>query len=105
MLVPDAYVFKSVKWLTRIALYNLYHANDTNASGNNDFDTFMKAFSRSLMRPGRILPGTAIPVNGYSLVRLPGFSRVQTLVIPKETSYSAATSTKTLRPAHASLIQ
>src|SRR3954466_14575549 len=35
MLVPEAYGFKSIKWLTHVVLSNLYHANDTYADGNN----------------------------------------------------------------------
>ncbi|MFT7638648.1 MAG: DMSO/TMAO reductase YedYZ molybdopterin-dependent catalytic subunit, partial [Pirellulaceae bacterium] len=36
MVVPETYGFKSVKWLNRIVLSNLHHANDTYANGNND---------------------------------------------------------------------
>ncbi|MCP5117319.1 MAG: molybdopterin-dependent oxidoreductase, partial [bacterium] len=46
LLVPDAYGFKSVKWLTRVTLTNLFHANDTYAAKNNDIDSGMKTFAR-----------------------------------------------------------
>lgn len=46
MLVPEAYGFKSVKWLQRIELTNKYAANDTYESGNNDLDSPMKTFAR-----------------------------------------------------------
>ena len=36
VLVPDAYGFKSIKWLNRVVLSNLFHANDTYAEKNND---------------------------------------------------------------------
>ena len=45
MLVPEAYGFKSVKWLTRIYLSNLAHANDTYAKANNDVDSWLKTFA------------------------------------------------------------
>jgi len=88
MLVPDAYGFKSVKWLNRLVLSNLYHANDTYASGNNNVDSDMKTFARSLMRPGKMVPGQPIPVTGYAQVGISGLTKVQTLVLPKEKAYS-----------------
>jgi DMSO/TMAO reductase YedYZ molybdopterin-dependent catalytic subunit len=35
MLVPDAYGFKSVKWLKTVMLTNDHRANDTYADANN----------------------------------------------------------------------
>ncbi|MBV9582485.1 MAG: molybdopterin-dependent oxidoreductase [Chloroflexi bacterium] len=46
MLVPEAYGFKSVKWLQRVILTNKYAANDTYHEGNNDLDSPMKTFAR-----------------------------------------------------------
>src|SRR5262245_11495780 len=39
IVVPEAYGFKSIKWLTRILLTNLAYANDTYIDGNNDVDS------------------------------------------------------------------
>jgi len=39
MLVPEAYGFKSVKWLQRVVLSNVQGANDTYADENNDVDS------------------------------------------------------------------
>src|SRR5207247_2435705 len=51
MVVPEAYGFKSIKWLTHVVLTNLYHANDTYAHGTNDPDS---------------------PLNSFAAARLPG---------------------------------
>jgi DMSO/TMAO reductase YedYZ molybdopterin-dependent catalytic subunit len=48
MVVPEHYGFKSVKWLTRVFLSNLPHANDTYAGQNNDIDSPMKTFAATL---------------------------------------------------------
>ena len=84
MLVPEAYGFKSVKWLTKIVLSNLYHANDTYASGNNDVDSFMKTFARSLLRPDEIKSGQSIPITGYAQVGISGLKKVQTLLLTEK---------------------
>ena len=46
MLVPEAYGFKSVKWLTHVMLTNNHQSNDTYAEGNNDTHSWMKTFAR-----------------------------------------------------------
>ena len=46
MLVPEAYGFKSVKWLQRIVLTNDFRANDTYANANNDVESWQKSFAR-----------------------------------------------------------
>ena len=46
MVVPEAYGFKSVKWLQRVVLTNDWQANDTYALGNNDLESPMKTFAR-----------------------------------------------------------
>lgn len=51
MLVPEAYGFKSVKWLQRVVLTNHYAANDTYHAGNNDLDSPMKTFARFVSVP------------------------------------------------------
>lgn len=87
MLVPEAYGFKSIKWLNRIVLSNLHHANDTYAGGNNDLDSWMKTFARSLLRPEEVKPGEPIPVTGYAQVGISGLTQVQTSILPKGQSW------------------
>jgi DMSO/TMAO reductase YedYZ molybdopterin-dependent catalytic subunit len=77
MVVPEAYGFKSIKWLTHVALTNLYHANDTYAEGNNDVDSSLKTFAATLSVPRQVKPGQPIPVTGYAQVGLSGLSKVQ----------------------------
>lgn len=89
LVVPEAYGFKSVKWLNRIVLSNLFHANDTYADGNNDIDSWMKTFARQLLRPGELMAGRPIPVTGYAQVGLSGLKRVQTCVLPKGQAWPA----------------
>ena len=87
MLVPEAYGFKSVKWLNRIVLSNLPHANDTYAKGNNDLDSLMKTFAHSLLHPDSIKAGEPIPITGYSQVGVSGLAEVQTLIMPKDKTW------------------
>jgi DMSO/TMAO reductase YedYZ molybdopterin-dependent catalytic subunit len=77
MVVPEAYGFKSIKWLTHVVLTNLYHANDTYADGNNDVDSSLKTFAATLSIPRTVKPGEPIPVTGYAQVGLSGLSKVQ----------------------------
>src|SRR5437867_8326591 len=65
------------KWLTRVVLTNLYHANDTYAEGNNDVDSWLKTFAATLSVPRTVSPGEPIPVTGYAQVGLSGLSKVQ----------------------------
>jgi DMSO/TMAO reductase YedYZ molybdopterin-dependent catalytic subunit len=80
MVVPEAYGFKSIKWLTRVVLTNLYHANDTYAEGNNDVDSSLKTFSATLSVPGQVKAGEPIPVTGYAQVGISGLSKVQVCI-------------------------
>jgi len=77
VVVPEAYGFKSIKWLTRVVLTNLYHANDTYAEGNNDVDSWLKTFAATLSVPRQVKPGERIPIAGYAQVGLSGLSKVQ----------------------------
>ena len=77
MVVPEAYGFKSIKWLTRVILTNLYHANDTYAEGNNDVDSALKTFAATLSVPAKVKPDQPIPITGYAQVGISGLSRVQ----------------------------
>ena len=77
VVVPEAYGFKSITWLTQVVLTNLYHANDTYAEGNNDVDSWLKTFAATLSVPRHAKPGAPIPVTGYAQVGLGGLSKVQ----------------------------
>ncbi|HLK58581.1 MAG TPA: molybdopterin-dependent oxidoreductase [Chthonomonadaceae bacterium] len=77
MIVPEAYGFKSVKWLQRVVLSNLPGANDTYAEWNNDVDSWMKTFARFLSYPAEVKGGSPISVSGVAQVGISGLSRVQ----------------------------
>jgi DMSO/TMAO reductase YedYZ molybdopterin-dependent catalytic subunit len=84
MLVPEAYGFKSVKWLQRVVLTNDYRANDTYAEANNDVDSWQKTFARFVEAPERVRAGQALPVTGLAQVGVGGLARVQYAVDPAE---------------------
>jgi DMSO/TMAO reductase YedYZ molybdopterin-dependent catalytic subunit len=89
VVVPEAYGFKSVKWLTRVVLSNLPHANDTYAGGNNDIDSPLKTFAATLSVPGSVKPNRPIPVTGYAQVGVSGLSKVQVWVSPADRAWPA----------------
>ena len=66
MVVPDAYGFKSVKWLKRVVLTNQPFANDSYANGNNDVDSWMKTSARIVSRPAKVKVGQPVPTTGRS---------------------------------------
>jgi DMSO/TMAO reductase YedYZ molybdopterin-dependent catalytic subunit len=77
MVVPEAYGFKSIKWLKTISLTNLFHANDTYADGNNDVESGLKTFAATISVPRQLKPGQPIAVTGYAQVGLAGLRKVQ----------------------------
>jgi hypothetical protein len=84
VIVPEAYGFKSIKWLTHVVLSNLFHANDTYAEGNNDVDSTLKTFAATLSVPRRVKAGEPIPITGYAQVGIAGLSKVQVWVQPND---------------------
>jgi DMSO/TMAO reductase YedYZ molybdopterin-dependent catalytic subunit len=82
MFAPDAYGFKSVKWLQRVVLSNAFQANDTYAEWNNDIDTSLKTCARSLSHPESVSPDQPIPVTGLAQIGISGLSRVQVQIAP-----------------------
>lgn len=80
MVVPEAYGFKSVKWLSHVVLTNLAHANDTYAEADNDIDSPIKTFAASLDVAGNVPAGRPIAVSGYAQVGWGGLSKVQVWV-------------------------
>ena len=89
MVIPEAYGFKSVKWLKQVVITNLFHANDTYAKRNNDIDSWLKTFARALTVPQKVSPGKIIPVTGYAQVGISGLKRVQSWITPKSTKWPA----------------
>jgi DMSO/TMAO reductase YedYZ molybdopterin-dependent catalytic subunit len=87
IVVPEAYGFKSIKWLTQVVLSNLPHANDTYAGGNNDVDSPLKSFAATLDVPTEIAAGKPIPVTGYAQVGVSGVSKVQVWITRSDTSW------------------
>jgi DMSO/TMAO reductase YedYZ molybdopterin-dependent catalytic subunit len=84
MVVPEAYGFKSVKWLQRVVLTNDYRANDTYHSGNNDLESPMKTFARFVEVPSTAKAGQPIPINGLAQIGVSGLSKVQYWLHPHD---------------------
>ncbi len=77
VVVPEAYGFKSIKWLSHVVLTNLFYANDTYGEQNNDVDSPLKTFAATLSVPSAIKPGEPISVSGYAQVGISGLKKVQ----------------------------
>lgn len=78
MLVPEAYGFKSIKWLKRIVLTNDYRANDTYAEKNNDPQSPMKTLARlDVHAPQAYKTGEPITMRGIATVGASGLRRVE----------------------------
>lgn len=90
LVVPEAYGFKSVKWLSHVVLTNLPHANDTYADGNNDVDSPLKTFAATLAVPNKVKAGEPIPVSGYAQVGISGLSKVQIWMESKAAPHPAS---------------
>jgi DMSO/TMAO reductase YedYZ molybdopterin-dependent catalytic subunit len=84
MLVPEAYGFKSIKWLDRIVLTNDYRANDTYATEAGDVpyapDPYapMKTLARlDVHAPQQYPRGRAVEMQGVAVVGASGLARVE----------------------------
>lgn len=77
IVVPEAYGFKSVKWLSHVVITNLSHANDTYAEKNNDIDSWLKTFAATISIPHKVKAGQPIPVTGYAQSGIAGLAKVQ----------------------------
>ena len=80
IVVPEAYGFKSIKWLSHLFLSNLHSANDTYAGGNNDVDSPLKSFAATLSHPSTVKPGQPIAVTGYAQAGISSVSKVQVFI-------------------------
>jgi hypothetical protein len=77
MIVPEAYGFKSVKWLQRIVFTNAHQADDTYANGNNDINSWLKTFARFAKLPEQIKAGELLTIHGHAQVGVSGLTKVQ----------------------------
>ncbi|MDG2383299.1 MAG: molybdopterin-dependent oxidoreductase [Pirellulaceae bacterium] len=77
IVVPEAYGFKSIKWLSHIVLSNRWTSNDTYGEQNNDVDSPMKTFCETLTVPERAQPNEPFAVTGYAQVGISGLKKVQ----------------------------
>ncbi|MBD3674044.1 MAG: molybdopterin-dependent oxidoreductase [Planctomycetaceae bacterium] len=84
MVVPEAYGFKSIKWLTTVVLSNLATANDTYEKGNNDLDSPLKTFAATLSVPETIRPETPFAVTEYAQAGISGLQKVQVQILPRD---------------------
>jgi len=77
VVVPEAYGFKSIKWLSHVMLSNLFYANDTYGEKNNDVDSPLKTFAATLSVPSEVGPDEPFAVTGYAQVGVSGLQKVQ----------------------------
>ena len=93
VVVPEAYGFKSIKWLSHLYLTNDWRANDTYGEQNNDVDSPLKTFCDPFPLPASVKAGQPIPVTGYAQVGISGLSKVQAWIhndaekLPPEDEY------------------
>ncbi len=77
MIVPEAYGFKSVKWLQRVGFTNTHQSDDTYANGNNDINSWLKTFARFGDLPDKIKAGEALTIHGNAQTGISGLKKVQ----------------------------
>ncbi|MBB5033383.1 molybdopterin-dependent oxidoreductase [Prosthecobacter vanneervenii] len=77
MIVPEAYGFKSVKWLQRIGFTNAHQSDDTYANGNNDINSWLKTFARFGDLPDKLRAGEELSLHGNAQVGISGLKKVQ----------------------------
>ena len=82
IVVPEAYGFKSIKWLSHVVLSNLVNANDTYGEQGNDVDSPLKTFAATLSVPNKPGAGRPLPLTGYAQVGIGGLSKVQVWIHP-----------------------
>ena len=90
LVVPEAYGFKSIKWLSHVVLTSLAHANDTYAEQGNDVDSPLKTFAATLSVPREAKAGEPLPISGYAQVGVSGLSKVQLFIEPESTAEGAS---------------
>ncbi len=90
MVVPEAYGFKSVKWIQRVVVTNKYQPEDTYAQGNNDVnDSWMKARALFLDPPGKVKADAPFAIAGQAQVGIGGLAKVQWWAQPADQPWPA----------------
>jgi len=84
VVVPEAYGFKSIKWLSHVVITSLAYANDTYAEQGNDVDSPLKTFAATLSVPNKVKANEPIPLTGYAQVGVGGLSKVQVWITPAD---------------------
>ena len=77
VVIPEAYGFKNIKWLSHVILSNEWRANDTYGGANNDVDSPLKTFCETLSFPATLKPDQPIAVTGYAQVGISGLKKLQ----------------------------
>jgi DMSO/TMAO reductase YedYZ molybdopterin-dependent catalytic subunit len=77
IVVPEAYGFKCIKWLSHVVLSKMWKANDTYGEQNNDVDSPLKTFCDPISFPSTIKPNQPIALTGYAQVGISGLKKVQ----------------------------
>ena len=89
IVVPEAYGFKSIKWLSHVVLSNRWKSNDTYGDQNNDVDSPLKTFCATIAVPKKAEPLKPIAVTGYAQVGISGLARVQVWLQNNEERFPA----------------
>ncbi len=89
MIVPEAYGFKSVKWLQRILFTNAHQSDDTYANGNNDTNSWLKTFARFSEMPEEIKSSALLTIQGRAQVGVSGLAKVQYWLRPANEPWPA----------------
>ncbi|MEX0675828.1 MAG: molybdopterin-dependent oxidoreductase [Pirellulales bacterium] len=89
IVVPEAYGFKSIKWLSHVVVSNLAHANDTYGEQGNDVDSPLKTFAATLSVPNQPAAAEPFPLTGYAQVGIGGLSKVQVWIHPSGEAWPA----------------
>jgi DMSO/TMAO reductase YedYZ molybdopterin-dependent catalytic subunit len=77
IVVPEAYGFKNIKWLSHVVLSGMWKSNDTYGEKRNDVDSPLKTFCDPLSVPTTVKPDRPIAVTGYAQVGISGLKKVQ----------------------------
>ncbi len=84
VIAPEAYGYKSVKWIQRVVLTNDFRANDTYADANNDVESPHKTYARFAHFPKSVKAGQAMPITGVAQVGASGLTKVQYALDPAD---------------------
>ena len=77
VVVPEAYGFKNIKWLSHLFLSHRWQSNDTYGDAKNDVDSPLKTFCETLSVPAAVKPDQPVAVTGYAQVGISGLKKVQ----------------------------